>query len=164
MFERIADKRLEQFGVSASQLRVAMLIKHLKSPTASQLATTIGSNPAATVRTLDRLEKMKWIKRIRSTKDRRIINLAITPKAKEIVEQLMPQVCEFLNTSLSGVMNLPLHKKYWVSSPKIISICSKPCRTPKYEKLSTLFNCYSPYSMYDCASRPSADIKTFSAN
>jgi len=120
MFERIADKRLEQFGVSASQLRVAMLIKHLKSPTASQLATTIGSNPAATVRTLDRLEKMKWIKRIRSTKDRRIINLAITPKAKEIVEQLMPQVCEFLNTSLSGVTS-----NEFTTAQKVLGIIAK---------------------------------------
>jgi len=103
MFERIGDQRLKQFGISSSQLRVMILIDYLNSPTASQIAATVGSNAAATVRTLDRLEKKEWIRRIRSSQDRRVINLTITPKAKEIIDQLMPHVFEFLNNALNGV-------------------------------------------------------------
>jgi DNA-binding MarR family transcriptional regulator len=54
------------------------------------------------VRTLDRLDK-KWIKRLRSGLYRCVINLTFTPKAKEIIDQLMPNICEFLNNALNGI-------------------------------------------------------------
>ena len=103
IFERIADQRLDKFGISASQMRVLMLIDQLNQPTASQISTMMGSHAAATVRTLDRLEKKMWIKRTRSSDDRRVVHLSVTPKAKEILVKIPPHLCNMLNDSLRGI-------------------------------------------------------------
>ena len=103
IFERIGDQHLEPFGISSSQMRVLMLIGSLDSPTVSQIALRLGSHPAATVRTLDRLEKKGWIKRHRSTEDRRVVHLSVTAKSKELLTELPSCLCDFLNRSLDGV-------------------------------------------------------------
>ena len=103
IFERIADQRLEKLGISASQMRVLMLIDRLDQPTASQISNMLGSHAAAIVRTLDRLEKKMWITRTRSRDDRRMVHLSITPKAREILDKIPPHLCNMLNESLRGV-------------------------------------------------------------
>jgi len=99
----VERERLDKFGISASQMRVLMLIDQLNQPTASQISTMMGSHAAATVRTLDRLEKKMWIKRTRSSDDRRVVHLSVTSKAKEILVKIPPHLCNMLNDSLRGI-------------------------------------------------------------
>jgi DNA-binding MarR family transcriptional regulator len=102
IFERIADQRLLPLGITASQMRVLMIIHRFELPTASQIASMYGSHAAAIVRTIDKLELKGWIKRIRSTTDRRVIHLSTTPKGRQLLEKIPEHLCEMLNLSLDG--------------------------------------------------------------
>ena len=56
-------------------------------------------------RLLDNLEKLKLVKRVASTDDRRINMVYLTPEAKELQEKLMEVANQTLNEALVGVTN-----------------------------------------------------------
>ena len=56
-------------------------------------------------RLVDNLEKIKLVKRVASTDDRRINMVYLTPEAKELQEKLMELANQTLNEALVGVTN-----------------------------------------------------------
>ena len=95
-YQRLGDLRLADLGITAAQMSVLVLISHTEASTISAISQSLGVNAAATVRVVQKLEKMKLVKKAPSKKDRRVIGLSLTAAGKQIVISIPPLWCELL--------------------------------------------------------------------
>jgi DNA-binding MarR family transcriptional regulator len=69
------------------QLRALAMLGREREMTAGQLAKTADLNPATVTAMLDDLEAAKVVQRHRSTEDRRVCNVSLTPEGWELLER-----------------------------------------------------------------------------
>lgn len=69
--------------------------------TVAGLARDLETDPAAMTRALDRLEAKGLVARERSTTDRRVVQLALTPEGQAVAAQVPPVLADVLNGHLS---------------------------------------------------------------
>jgi DNA-binding MarR family transcriptional regulator len=70
--------------------------------TAAELARHCQLDAGAMTRTLDRLEAKGLLGRVRSSEDRRVVNLALTDEGRHAAAQIPPTLCKVLNAHLKG--------------------------------------------------------------
>lgn len=80
---RMADRDMAEVGLTVMQWRPLMLIHLGKAVTAAELARLADVDTGAMTRTLDRLQAKGLLRRLRSTEDRRMIKLELTPQGRE---------------------------------------------------------------------------------
>lgn len=80
---RMADRDMAEVGLTVMQWRPLMLIHLGKADTAAELARLADVDTGAMTRTLDRLQAKGLLRRLRSTEDRRMIKLELTPQGRE---------------------------------------------------------------------------------
>jgi DNA-binding MarR family transcriptional regulator len=82
------------------------LFKLLKSPTqamaVAELARELQMDAGATTRLLDRLEKKNLVKRVRSTEDRRVVMVELTPEGQTSAALVPAVLADVLNAHLAG--------------------------------------------------------------
>jgi DNA-binding MarR family transcriptional regulator len=101
-YQRLGDLKLADLGITAAQMSVLLLISHTEAATISSLSQSLGVNAAATVRVVQKLEKMKLIQKAPSKKDGRVIGLSLTTAGKKTAISIPPLWCDLLNQSLAG--------------------------------------------------------------
>lgn len=69
--------------------------------TVASLARDLETDPASMTRVLDRLEAKGLVARERSTTDRRVVQLALTPEGQAVAAQVPPVLADVLNGHLS---------------------------------------------------------------
>ncbi len=84
---RMADRGMADIGLTVMQWRPLMLIYQGKADTAAELARLAEVDTGAMTRTLDRLESKGLLRRLRSTEDRRMNKLELTPSGCEAAQQ-----------------------------------------------------------------------------
>lgn len=102
LYQRLADAKLADLGVTASQMSVLMMVAHTEVATISSVSLLLGINPAATVRMVRKLELMNLIKKEPSTKDGRVIHLSLAKEGKKLAKLIPFRLCDLLNHSLKG--------------------------------------------------------------
>lgn len=89
-FERV----LEPHGLSATQYNVLRILRG--AGVAGLCRREIGERLIARMpdvsRLLDRMEEAGFIRRVRSTEDRRLVNTTLTPQGRALVDELDPAV------------------------------------------------------------------------
>ena len=96
------DRRLEALDLTNAQW-VPLLKLHLGSAgTVAELARECGGDAGAMTRMLDRLEAKGLLKRVRSTEDRRVVNLELTDDGVQAARQIPGVLCEVQNEHLAG--------------------------------------------------------------
>lgn len=70
--------------------------------TAAELARHCQMDAGAMTRTLDRLEAKGLVSRVRSSEDRRVVNLALTDDGRHAAGQIPQVLCKVLNAHLKG--------------------------------------------------------------
>lgn len=98
-------------GLSKNHALAIKVISSFPSITVSALAKRMHVNPVAMVRILDRLEKQEFITRIRSLKDRRVVEISITEKANDIELMLGNMTHDILMCCLAATDDGDLLKK-----------------------------------------------------
>ena len=83
-----------------TQWIVLMSLRDGIASTAAEVARHIGHDPGATTRLIDELEERGLLERKRSSEDRRVVRLSITPAGKAIAKKLMPRIVDFWNSTL----------------------------------------------------------------
>jgi DNA-binding MarR family transcriptional regulator len=83
------ENRLSVHGVSRATCAILSAITNDGKTTPASLASFIGIDGAAVTRHLDRLEDQGLLVRERSTTDRRVVNLKLTPKGSRLVPKLV---------------------------------------------------------------------------
>jgi DNA-binding MarR family transcriptional regulator len=87
-------------GFTLMQWIVLLYVRDGLARTASDIAREFRHDSGALTRVIDQLERRGLLARKRSTRDRRAVNLALTPKGRRTIEELLPVMVEQMNVAL----------------------------------------------------------------
>lgn len=96
------DKRLDTHGLTQAQWTPMFMISKGECNTLAALSRELQLDAGALTRTLDRLEAKGHCKRERSTEDRRVVHLALTPGGEAAIAPVPGVLCEVSNSLLEG--------------------------------------------------------------
>ncbi len=96
------DKRLETLDLTQAQWLPLIMIHQGRATTLAELARELQLDPGALTRTLDRLEAKGLCRRERSTEDRRVVNLVLTPEGQAAAKPVPEVLCGVSNVLLEG--------------------------------------------------------------
>lgn len=99
---RNINARMEAQGLTQVQWGPMFLIQIGRCHTAAEVAREVGLDTGTVTRTLDRLEDKGFLRRVRSTDDRRIVNLELTDEGRSAIEDVPVAISDVLNTHLAG--------------------------------------------------------------
>ena len=97
-----ADKRLGGHGLTSAQCWPLFKVQQGVCKTVADLARELEMDAGAMTRLLDRLEKKGLCKRVRSTEDRRVVNIELTPEGEASIAEVPNVLAETLNAHLAG--------------------------------------------------------------
>lgn len=97
-----ADARLAAFDLTYVQWLPLYKLTMGECDTVAGLSKHLGLDPAALTRALDRLEAKGLVARQRSTRDRRVVHLVLTPEGTEVARHVPAVLAEVLNQHLKG--------------------------------------------------------------
>ena len=83
-----ADRRLEPKGITHAQWAALFMLRSRRAATVAELARETQSDPGAMTRLLDRLEAKGFCRRERSTDDRRVVRVELTPEGMVAAEEV----------------------------------------------------------------------------
>jgi len=101
MHDRIHSVFAEQ-GITFQQWVVLMHLRDGLATTTAGLCQEIRHDSGAMTRLIDQLQERGYIERQRQSADRRIVDLALTPAGRRMVESLIPLAVDTLNGALDG--------------------------------------------------------------
>jgi DNA-binding MarR family transcriptional regulator len=96
------DRRLVDHDLTHAQWVPLFKLAHGECGTVAELARTLQSDPGAMTRALDRLEAKGLVARVRSSEDRRVVNLELTDAGREVAAVVPAVLSEVLNLHLAG--------------------------------------------------------------
>jgi DNA-binding MarR family transcriptional regulator len=97
-----AERAFESQPLSFTQWVVLMNLRERTAPmSATELSCVMGHDMGALTRLVDTLEKAAFVRRQRSLRDRRAIELELTPAGRQQAEDSMPLMIELLNELLA---------------------------------------------------------------
>jgi DNA-binding MarR family transcriptional regulator len=105
-----ADKRLDVHGLTSAQWGPLMRLQNAGASTVAELARWLQVDAGAMTRLLDRLEKKGLCKRVRSTEDRRVVKVELTPEGEAAMVEVPTVLAEVLNAHLAG-----FSKSEWIA-------------------------------------------------
>jgi DNA-binding MarR family transcriptional regulator len=97
-----ADKRLGAHGLTSAQWGPLMRLRTSGASTVAELARWLQVDAGAMTRLLDRLEKKGLCKRVRSTEDRRVVRVELTPDGEVAIAEVPAVLAEVMNAHLAG--------------------------------------------------------------
>ena len=101
--DRILDSHLQDFGVTAAQFKVLIIVSQYGVDTPAELCRFLSLDSGSMTRMLDRLEQKGLIARRRCPQDRRQVRLELTPDGHILADQL-PQIGASAINELVGVL------------------------------------------------------------
>ncbi len=97
-----ADKRLEPQGITHAQWGPLFMLRRFRASTVAELARELQTDPGAMTRLLDRLESKGFCRRNRSTDDRRVVNIELTPEGEIAADKVPAELAQVMNEHLAG--------------------------------------------------------------
>lgn len=96
-----ADAQLAAHDLTYAQWLPLFKLSLHQSATVAALARDLEADPASMTRSLDRMEAKGLVVRERSTVDRRVVQLRLTPEGQRIAALVPPVLADVLNGHLS---------------------------------------------------------------
>lgn len=97
------EKALEPTGLTNAQWVPLFKLHMGQASSVAELARECQLDTGAMTRLLDRLEAKGLVARVRSSQDRRVVNIELTPEGREAARQLAPVLCGVQNAFLQGL-------------------------------------------------------------
>ncbi|WP_255428206.1 MarR family winged helix-turn-helix transcriptional regulator [Ramlibacter cellulosilyticus] len=97
------DKALEPAGLTNAQWVPLVKLHMGQASTVAELARECKLDAGAMTRTLDRLEAKGLVARVRSSEDRRVVNLELTREGREAAKEIPAVLCDVQNAFLQGL-------------------------------------------------------------
>jgi DNA-binding MarR family transcriptional regulator len=97
-----ADKRLDVHGLTSAQWGPLLRIHKVGSATVAELARWNLIDAGAMTRLLDRLEHKGLCRRVRSTEDRRVVQVELTPEGRAAIAEVPAVLATVMNELLAG--------------------------------------------------------------
>ena len=99
------DRGLGGFDMTHAQLGIFLKLLHGHANTAADLARELMMDTGAMTRMLDRLEEKGFVQRTRSCVDRRVVEVALTAKGKQLADRMTQVAIDSLNHLLRNFTN-----------------------------------------------------------
>lgn len=99
---RDIELRMSDHGLTAAQWLPLWKLKLGVAGTAQELARQMNVDAGSMTRLLDRLEAKGLIERLRSSTDRRVVNLALTAAGEAVVQHVPQALADVNNSYLQG--------------------------------------------------------------
>jgi DNA-binding MarR family transcriptional regulator len=96
------ESRLEPHGLTNAQWMPLFKLRLGAAETVAELARECRADAGAMTRMLDRLEAKGLCRRVRSTADRRVVNIELTADGVLAADKVPPAIAEVLNGYLAG--------------------------------------------------------------
>lgn len=103
LYIRLANQHLKEYGVPHAYTPFLLQLWLEDGQTQAALHKKIGIEQPTAVRTLDRMERDDFIKRVRSEDDRRESKIYLTKKSKALHEELTPLARKLNDMALAGL-------------------------------------------------------------
>jgi DNA-binding MarR family transcriptional regulator len=103
LLSRAIDARMAEHSLTDAQWRPLLKLSRHPQTTATQMARMVGCDSGATTRMLDRLEDKGLLRRVRSTDDRRVQQLELTPEGHKAAAVVPYVITEVLNSHLADL-------------------------------------------------------------
>jgi len=100
-FFRGADRNLAGIGLSFREFQALMTLAESGQLSMVDLANDLNITQAGTTSVVDRLEGNGLVERVRSKKDRRVINIRVTGKGRKTFEQALRVYKSFIERTFS---------------------------------------------------------------
>ena len=97
-----AEALFADADVTFPQWVVLMGVRDGIANTCGEIARHLDYDTGATTRLVDHLEERGYLRRHRSTSDRRVVHLEVTPAGKALAKSAMPHLINFWNKVLEG--------------------------------------------------------------
>jgi DNA-binding MarR family transcriptional regulator len=97
-----ADKRFDEHDLTSAQWGPLLKLRNAGPCTVVELARWLQIDAGAMTRLLDRLEKKGLCKRVRSTEDRRVVMVELTPEGDAVSAKVPAVLAEVMNAHLAG--------------------------------------------------------------
>lgn len=78
----------KEFGINLTQERILMKIKNSINLSMVEISRSIGLEKGPFSKSIDRLEALDLVQRIRSIEDKRLIHLALTPNGIQLANEI----------------------------------------------------------------------------
>ena len=96
------DRELAPLDITAAQFVVLVKLARGDTASPSALCKGVSYDPGAMTRMIDRLERKKLVRRVRSPDDRRKIIIELTAEGRAVYPKLINGAVTVLNRSLHG--------------------------------------------------------------
>ena len=94
---------LSGYNITPPQFDALQKIRWNGEMTIGELSNTLYLAPSTITDLVDRMEKNGLVERIRDTKDRRVVKVAVLEKGCQLIEEVLHLRCEFISEILSDV-------------------------------------------------------------
>ncbi len=101
--DRILDTHLQDFGVTAAQFKVLIIVAQYGVDTPAELCRYLGLDSGSMTRMLDRLEQKGLITRGRCPEDRRQVRVVLSEDGQKLADRL-PHIGAAAMNELVGVL------------------------------------------------------------
>lgn len=88
--DKLLDKHLEALDITAAQAKVLFNISYFGQSRACDIGKHLGVDGSAITRMLDRLVKKELISREAAPEDRRALQIELTEKGQDVIQQALP--------------------------------------------------------------------------
>ena len=96
------ERELEPSGLTNAQWVPLLKLYMGVASTVAEVARECQLDAGAMTRTLDRLEAKGLLRRLRTSKDRRVVNLELTDEGREAAKKIPEVLCRVQNAHLQG--------------------------------------------------------------
>ncbi len=102
MANLVTQRTMAELGITSQQASVLFMVASGKCLLAAELAREYGIDASAVTRLVDRLEKRNLVRRVRSSEDRRVVRLALTPEGQSIAMRMPAIFSSVMDELLAG--------------------------------------------------------------
>ena len=97
LMTQLAEERFQSLDISFTQWLVLIGLSHHEHVSATRLSHDLGHDMGALTRVVDELVKRGYVQRERSERDRRAVEIAITPSGRKAALEAKRMIVELLN-------------------------------------------------------------------
>lgn len=94
---------LKDFNITVPQFSALQILIHNESMTIGELSQKMGLACSTITDLVDRMENNKLVVRKKDEKDKRVVRVEVLPKGYEIVEKVLDERVQFLESKMEGL-------------------------------------------------------------